>query len=413
MKKRRYLQALSLFLLISTLLCSCNLTKAPDDITTLKTLTSASPTTTTTAAVTTDGAPTTTTIDRGQTTTSPSTEPPTPEPTIISLLAVGDNLIHTPLVSCGQKAGYDTLYKELAPMISAADVAIINQETIFTDQTPTGYPSFGSPIEIGEAALAAGFDVFSTATNHTADKGEDAILYTLDFWDKHPEGLVLGLNREISNRTSVPSITVKGVKIGFLNYTYGMNQSLKKWWMVDILDKSDEGKALIAARIEKAKEECDFVVMCAHWGSEYVNTPTKSEQTWAQFFADQGVDLVIGTHPHVVQPVMELEGKNGNKTVVYYSLGNFVHNQNDFEPNIGGLANITLIADEDGVRIKDYELVGTMVDCYKNEAGVRCYTACLISEMTDERLKKHLKFSSLTVADFENEFLKASTSYPR
>lgn len=409
MKNKRCLRALSLLILISTLLCSCNFTKAPDDITTLKTITSSEPTTTTTT-VTTDGSPQTTTPN---VTTAPVTEPPAPEPTIISLLAVGDNLIHTPLVTCGQKAGYDTLYKELAPMIAEADIAIINQETIFTDQTPSGYPAFGSPKEIGEAALAAGFDVFSTATNHTADKGEDAILYTLDFWDEHPEGLVLGLNREKSNRTSVPSITVKGVKIGFLNYTYGMNKSLKKWWMVDILDKTDDGKALIAERIEKAKEECDFVVMCAHWGAEYVNTPTATEQMWAQFFADCGVDLVIGTHPHVVQPVMELEGKDGNKTVVYYSLGNFVHNQNDFAPNIGGLANITLISDEDGVRIKDYELVGTMVDCYRNESGVRCYTACLISEMTEERLKKHLKFSNLSVADFENEFLKASTSYPK
>ena len=110
---------------------------------------------------------------------------------------------------------------------------------------------------------------------------------------------------------------------------------------------------------------------------------------------------------------MEVEGKNGNKTVVYYSLGNFVHNQNDFAPNIGGLANITLISDENGVRIKEYNMVGTMVDCYKNENGVQCYTACLISEMTPERLKKHVKFSKKTVEDFENEFLKASTSYPK
>lgn len=379
------------------------------NITTIGDITTASPTTTTTnlplsSALTTTETPTTNIPD-------PTT--PKVEPTYITLLAVGDNLMHLPVVQSGQKVGYDSFYKELEPMIKSADVAIINQETIFTDKTPSGYPAFGTPKEIGEAALAAGFDVFSTATNHTADKGEDAILYTLDFWDNHPEGLMLGLNREKADRTRIPSLTVNGVKIGFLNYTYGMNASLKKWWMVDILDKSDDGKALIASRIEKAKEECEFVVMCAHWGSEYVNTPTASEQTWAQFFADCGVDLVIGTHPHVVQPVMELEGKDGNKTLVYYSLGNFVHNQNDFAPNIGGLATIKLICDEDGVRIDEYNLVGTMVDCYKNESGVRCYSACLISEMTEERLKKHIKFSKKTVADFEKEFEKASTAYPK
>lgn len=380
------------------------------NITTISGIITTSPTTTTTNVPPQSSVQTTTTAP---TTLVPDPTTPKVEPTYITLLAVGDNLMHMPVVQSGQKVGYDSYYKELEPMIKAADVAIINQETIFTDKSPTGYPAFGSPKEIGEAALAAGFDVFSTATNHTADKGEDAILYTLDFWDNHPEGLMLGLNREMAERTRIPTLTVKGVKIGFLNYTYGMNSSLKKWWMVDILDKSDAGKALIASRIEKAKEECDFVVMCAHWGAEYVNTPTSSEQMWAQFFADCGVDLVIGTHPHVVQPVMEVEGEGGNKTVVYYSLGNFVHNQNDFEPNIGGLANITLICDEDGVRIDKYELVGTMVDCYKNEDGVRCYSACLISEMTEERLKKHIKFSKKTVADFEKEFEKASTAYPK
>lgn len=407
MKKLTFkLTALCLIVVLLFTACADNI---GTDITTLGTASTTSPST---IVTTTLQSGTLTTTDT-PTTLIPDPTTPKVEPKYITLLAVGDNLMHMPVVQSGQKVGYDSYYKELEPLIKAADIAIINQETIFTDKTPSGYPAFGTPKEIGEAALAAGFDVFSSATNHTADKGEDAILYTLDFWDEHPEGLMLGLNREMSERTRIPSLTVNGVKIGFLNYTYGMNSSLKKWWMVDILDKSDDGKALIASRIEKAKEECDFVIMCAHWGAEYVNTPTSSEQMWAQFFADCGVDLVIGTHPHVVQPVMELEGKDGNKTVVYYSLGNFVHNQNDFGPNIGGLANVTLICDEDGVRIESYELVGTMVDCYKNEDGVRCYSACLISEMTEERLKKHIKFSKKSVADFEKEFEKASTSYPK
>lgn len=428
--KMKKLKLLALIMIIPILLISCAVVPGGNTDSGITTI----PTSTTRKAETT--AASTTTVTTAVTTVPVTPEPTVPDPVEITLLAVGDNLIHGPLIRCGQNAGFDTLYKELTPMISAADLAIINQETIFTynEKNYSGYPRFGSPTAVGEAALKAGFDVFSTATNHTADQGEQAIFDTLDFWSKHPEGTALGIYKGTlkcgqeesdshkhtakcykkgADSDEIPVITVKGVRIAFLNYTYGMNRSLTNWWMVDVMQNNDASKAAIAERIEKAKEISDFVVMCAHWGSEYVNTPTSSEVMWAQFFADCGVDLVIGTHPHVVQPVMEVEGKNGNKTVVYYSLGNFVHNQNDFAPNIGGLANITLISDENGVRIKEYNMVGTMVDCYKNEDGVQCYTACLISEMTPERLKKHVKFSKKTVEDFENEFLKASTSYPK
>ncbi len=414
MKKIKMIAAL---LVLPILLTSCSIFESGNGKQTDKNITVLTDPITTETPTTTDGKTATT---AGITTELPITTAEPTEPVIeaveATIIAVGDNLIHGPLITSGKKAGYDTLYKELAPMISAADLAIINQETIFTynENEYSGYPKFASPIGIGEAALAAGFDVFSTATNHTADHGEQAILDTLDFWEKHPEGTVLGIYKDKADRDNIPVVTVNGIRIALLNYTYGMNQSLSKWWMVDIMGKTikDDVKQTISARIEKAKEISDFVIVCAHWGSEYVNTPTSSEVAWAQFFADCGVDLVIGTHPHVVQPVMEVEGKNGNKTVVYYSLGNFVHNQNDFAPNIGGLATITLISDKDGVRIKDYNMVGTMVDCYYNENKVKCYTACLISEMTDERLKNHIKFSGKTVADFEKEFEKASTSYP-
>ncbi len=183
----------------------------------------------TTEAPTTDSAAVTTAPATSElpTTTAKPTEP-TIEAVEATIIAVGDNLIHGPLITSGKKAGYDTLYKELAPMISAADLAIINQETIFTynEKEYSGYPKFASPTAIGEAALAAGFDVFSTATNHTADHGEQAILDTLDFWEKHPEGTVLGIYKDKADRDNIPVVTVNGIKIALLNYTYGMNQSL-------------------------------------------------------------------------------------------------------------------------------------------------------------------------------------------
>lgn len=330
------------------------------------------------------------------------------------ILAVGDNLFHMQLVNEGNKLGYDRLYAGIKDVISAADLAIINQETALTTGTPSGYPKFATPTAVCDAAIRAGFDVFTCATNHTWDLGEQGIIDTLAYFSKHPEVKEVGLNNDKNERSKLDIVEVNGISIAIFNFGTLINTKSTAWWRANYLDKSEGTRNWIAGQIAKAKKQADFVMVCVHWGDEYVYTPVEQETYWAQFFADCEVDLVIGGHPHVVQPVQQVTGKNGNQTLVYYSLGNFLHAQTDMNTNVGGMAKIRLHKDKTGkVRIENYELIATTVDC-QVEDGVQCYTARLLSDMTDDLLKSSWKWGGkgVTVADFEAIFKEAIASFP-
>ncbi|MGM9681361.1 MAG: CapA family protein [Eubacteriales bacterium] len=347
------------------------------------------------------------------TTVPPSSDTPVPDPEdIVEILAVGDNLFHSQLITAGEALGYDRLYDGIRDTVSAADLAILNQETVFTTGTPHSYPKFATPTAVGDATIKAGFDVFTCATNHTWDWGTQGVLDTMEYWAAHPEVLAIGLNESKSARNELDIVEVKGIRIALFNFGTSINTKADAWWMANYLDTSESTRNWIAGQITKAKNQADFVIVCAHWGDEYVYTPTEKEIYWAQFFADCGVDLVIGTHPHVVQPVMEVEGKDGNTTLVYYSLGNFISAQNDLNTNVGGLARVYLTKDDTGTRIVSYELVATTVDCQVID-GVECYMPRLLSDMTDDMFQSGWKFSDYTVADFRAIFEEAIVSYPK
>ncbi len=347
-----------------------------------------------------------------ETTAIPETEA-VPEPDKLSIVAVGDNLIHDSIYKSGEAYGYDSLYEEVAPIISAADLAIINQETIFTYGTSySGYPRFLSPDEIGIAALNAGFDVFSSATNHTSDRGLQPMLDTFDFWKKHPEGVCVGMYETKDDyNDKVTIIERNNIKIALFNYTYGLNRYAPKWWMIDLLDESFKDR--MERQFAYARENSDMIIVMAHWGKEYVYTPNAKQTKWAQYFADLGADLIIGTHPHVVQPVMELIGKDGNKTVCYYSLGNFISAQDTVARNVGGLARINVIKDESGTYIESYDMIPTTVH-RENIKDVRAhkYSVVLLEDYTDERLDKNVKFSKYSIKDYWDCYNEAIASYP-
>lgn len=352
---------------------------------------------------------------------STGSTPETPSGTEAELLAVGDNLFHSQLIREGEALGYDRLYSGMKDMISAADLAIINQETVFTTGAWTTYPSFATPTAVGDAAIAAGFDVFTCATNHTWDKGMVGVQTTLDYFAAHPEVTEVGLNNTKAEREQLDIVEANGIKIAFFNFGTLTNRTAESWWKANFLDKSEQTRNWIAGMVAKAKEQADFIIVCVHWGDEYdeklhpVYTVNSQQTYWAQFFADLGVDLIIGGHPHVVQPVQYVEGQDGHRTLVYYSLGNFLHAQNDRGCNVGGLAKIKLFRDDatGEVTISDYQLLPTMVDC-QVEDGVNCYTARLLSDITDEMLQSSYKWGDkgVTVADFEAIFEEASTAYP-
>lgn len=310
----------------------------------------------------------------------------------VTLLAVGDNLIHIEVVQSGlQKDGsynYDHLYDEIKDEIMAADIAVVNQETILGGKalTYSGYPAFNSPTEIGDALVAAGFDVILHATNHTMDKGLQGVLNTLEFWDRYPDITVLGINKSKEDRDRIPVIEKNGIKIAMLNYTYGLNGYKvpgDKPYLVNMLDKKQMEKD-----IKKARREADFVIVFPHWGTEYVYEPVQSQKDLTEFFYNLKVDLVIGTHPHVLQPVEWVTSDPDHRMLVYYSLGNFLSYQKEAPRMLGAMAHVTITKDGDGTYISDAKIT-PIVTHFEHGPSDYNYGIYKLSEYTSEMGEKH------------------------
>ena len=243
----------------------------------------------------------------------------------ITLVMVGDILLHTPVAESGKKedGSYDfgAVFSEMREEISSADLALVNQEVILGGEElgVSGYPAFNAPYELGDALVEAGFDVVLHATNHALDKGKKGIVNCLAFWQKeYPDIAVLGIHGSEAEQEEIYVYEQDGIRLAILNYTYGTNgialpQDMP--YAVDLLERER-----VKADLQRAQEVADFVVVCPHWGTEYVLEETAEQEQWAAFFADNGADLILGTHPHVIEPV-EWEGA----ALVYYSLGNFVN----------------------------------------------------------------------------------------
>ncbi|MCM1466708.1 MAG: CapA family protein [Alistipes sp.] len=288
--------------------------------------------------------------------TEPATEPPF-EPVNVDLIMVGDILAHEGVYNSGffpdGTINYDHIFANVKDDIQAADIAIVNQEVVLggIDLGLSGYPCFNSPTELGDALVSAGFNVILHATNHALDKNITGIDNTLNFWkENYPDLPILGIHDETFTDYETQDIYVyekDGLRIAILNYTYGTNGIPIPQSRPLIVNMLEEEK--VALDIARAKEISDFVIVCPHWGTEYVYTPDSYQQKWTTFFYEQEVDLVIGTHPHVIEPVewIEEEG-NDHKMLVYYSLGNFVSNQDKKPRMLGAMAKVTITLDKDG-----------------------------------------------------------------
>ncbi len=295
-----------------------------------------------------------------------ATEPPF-EPVTVDLIMVGDILAHEGVYNSGffsdGTINYDHIFANVKDDIQAADIAIVNQEVVLggIDLGLSGYPCFNSPTQLGDSLVTAGFNVILHATNHSLDKGITGIDNTLNFWkENYPDLPILGIHDETFTDYETQDIYVyekDGLRIAILNYTYGTNGIPIPQSRPLIVNMLDEEK--VALDIARAKEISDFVIVCPHWGTEYIYTPDSYQQKWTQFFYEHEVDLVIGTHPHVIEPVewIEEEG-NDHKMLVYYSLGNFVSNQDKQPRMLGAMAKVSItmdkIDDEYVVSISDY-----------------------------------------------------------
>ena len=280
----------------------------------------------------------------------------------ITLIMVGDILLHTPVAESGKRedGSYDfsAVFAEMQEEISSADLALVNQEVILGGEELgiSGYPAFNAPYELGDALVSAGFDVVLHATNHALDKGKRGLVNCLTFWQEtYPDIAVLGIHGSEAEQEEIYVYEQDGIRISVLNYTYGTNgialpQDMP--WAVDLLDRER-----VAEDLRRARELSDFVIVCPHWGTEYVLEETAEQKGWAEFFAENGADLILGTHPHVIEPVEWVgaaeDSGDDRGTLVYYSLGNFVNwtsgtGEGVARRMVGGMARVTVGLDEAG-----------------------------------------------------------------
>ena len=290
---------------------------------------------------------------------------PAKEPVTVSLVMIGDMLLHDVVQETGLMPdgsyNYDHFFTHTKDEIQKADVAVVNQEVIIGGAALgiQGYPCFNCREEVGSALVNAGFDIVLHATNHAMDQRQKGIDNCMSFWDTYyPYITYLGIHKSQEDYDTIRIYEKDGFRIALLNYTYGLNGftlPAGRPYLVNLLDEEK-----IRIDIETAKQYADLTVVFPHWGTEYRNTPDNSQRRWAQLFADCGADLVIGTHPHVIEPVEWITGAGGNHTLVYYSLGNFISAQDNTNKMLGAMAKVTLVKDKDGARSADYAVLPTV-----------------------------------------------------
>lgn len=322
-----------------------------------------------------------------------------PQITTLRFSATGDNLIHNGIYEQAKRraeqngtGGYDFsyCYDQVRQFYSDFDINWINQETLVSDTLePSTYPCFSTPGDMGRQLYKLGFRAFNLSNNHTYDKGTQGLQATMDFWSSMPEDVITaGLYTEDS--TSPVIQTVNGVRIAYLGFTEHTN---------GIKTPSDAPSHVIYTSeldvmqqmLEQARSDADLVVVSVHWGVEGSHSVTQAQRDLAQKMADWGADVIIGTHPHVVQTAQWLTAADGRQAFVAYSLGNFLNAQSTADTMIGMILTFTIekTTQPDGTSstvIRDPLFYPTVNHYDANYANIRIY---LLKDYSDELAAAH------------------------
>ena len=333
--------------------------------------------------------------------------------TSISLIMAGDNLINDKLYNAAKKddGSYDfkSMYSYIKDIVKNYDLAYYNQETILggSEIGVSSYPAFNSPYEVGDATIDTGFNLVSLATNHTLDRGEKAIINSLNYWNNKSNVLTSGSYLSNDDRNKVNIKEVNNITYTMLNYTYGTN-GIKvpegKEYLVNIWPctgnnpdndtKYQEYKEVVKEDILRVRDKVDLLIVAMHFGVEYTHVPTKYQIDMAEFLSSLGVDIIIGTHPHVIMPITYI-----NDTLVIYSLGNFLSAQdtnNDYNTTVGLLSSIKITKNID----KDNNFSIKLSDL-NNEL---IYT-------TNKDGYKIIPFSNPDIKDYLNDYERVYNKY--
>ena len=325
---------------------------------------------------------------------------PTNERTV-RLVGVGDNLIHNSiyeyadtLVDGPTDYTFDFLpiYQSVAPLIQNADLAFLNQETILGGDSLglSGYPVFNSPSVLASQMAQLGFDLINGATNHSLDKGPTGVQNALQTWKEQDSVVFTGVFDSTEAQETVPLIERNGIKFAFLAYTYGTNGiEPDVAYRVNYFDAQQ-----ITRDVTKAKELADFVIVSAHWGDENTFAPNEMQQQYAQLFVDLEVDVVIGTHPHVIQPIEWVSNQHGHKTLIAYSLGNFLGGMLEVPNVLGYMLSLECVIDEQGNKsVTNVQAIPLVIHFEKTGADIMTtrtqYHIYPLAQYTAELASKH------------------------
>ena len=307
----------------------------------------------------------------------------------LSLVMVGDVLIHEAIYkdALNSDGTYDfnDMFSLVKPLLSEYDLRYCNQESIIGGKNLgiSGYPNFNSPDEIGDTIVDLGFNLIGLANNHAFDKKEEAIRYSVNYWKKYDNIITAGSYLSKEDRDDIKIYEKNGIKYAFLAYTTSLNgNKLSNDYLVNMYNKDK-----VKEDIDKVKD-ADLVIVAMHWGNEYTNEPTNSQREIAEYLSSLGVDLIIGTHPHVVQPITYI-----GDTLVIYSLGNFISNQLaiDINPAIGLMVGLDITLEDDRIKFdfKDKELIFAYSDNSRN------FKVIPFSKMDDKYLNDYKKYEEV------------------
>ena len=265
---------------------------------------------------------------------------PKAQPNTVRLIATGDTIAHDALNQAALQpdGSYDyyQFMKPMQPYFDKAQVRFCNQAVPGAGQQfgIRGYPVFNSPLEVAHGLVKLGCNVVNTGTNHTFDMGQQVINAMLDDWAKQPNMLAIaGANKSPTEQQTIRYFTVRGVKFAFLSYSTYSNITPPNSYGLTMYDA-----ATAQAQITAARSQADIILVSMRWGTEYSPAIDAKQTAVSQQLADYGADIVIGHGPHVLQPVKQLQGASGRKTLVWYSIGNFLQAQLPIEALVSGIA---------------------------------------------------------------------------
>ena len=280
----------------------------------------------------------------------------------LSLIMAGDALIHSSIYDDAYEDGkynFDKMLSLVKPIIKEHDLAFYNQETILggVGLGLSSYPSFNSPQEVGEAFTSAGFNLVSLANNHTLDIGKKGVISSNNYWKTKKNVLTSGSYNSLQERNNIQIKEVNGIKYTLLAYTTTTNGIIpSNSYYVNVY--SDEQ---VKEDIDKVKDKVDLLLVSMHWGTEYSMEVVKEQENIANYLSSLGVDIIIGHHPHVIEPIDYIDD-----TLVIYSLGNFLSGQEGLDRRIGMMVSVDIEKIDDEIKISTPSVTLTYT-YYKDE----------------------------------------------